>query len=190
MTTSSVSTTEPPADRYRRLATIFSRRVAAVPADRWDSPSPCEEWSARDVLRHVVEGETTFPAKVGLEIPAGPSVDEDPTAAWEYARDAVQHILDDPDKANLEYDGGMGKTTLASALGSFFCIDLVLHGWDISHATGADDAIPTEDLAFVANFVEDMGAMLRSPGGFGPEIEAPADADDQTKLLAFLGRRA
>jgi hypothetical protein len=25
---------------------------------------------------------------------------------------------------------------------------------------------------------------------FGPAVEAPADADDQTKLLAFLGRRA
>jgi hypothetical protein len=34
------------------------------------------------------------------------------------------------------------------------------------------------------------GHLLRSPQAFGPEVEPPADADDQTKLLAFLGRRA
>ena len=30
---------------------------------------------------------------------------------------------------------------------------------------------------------------MRSPGAFGPEIEAPADASDQDKLMAFLGRQ-
>ena len=32
--------------------------------------------------------------------------------------------------------------------------------------------------------------MLRSPGAFGPAVDAPSGADDQTKLLAYLGRRA
>ena len=190
MTTSNVSTTESPADRYRRLGALFSQRVAAVPADRWDSPSPCAEWTAREVLRHVVEGETTFPAKVDVDIPAGPSVDDDPVAAWDYTRDAVQQVLDDPDKANREYDGGMGKTTLAASMGSFFCIDLVVHGWDIAHATGTDDAIPAEDVAFVDEFAKKMGDMIRSASAFGPALDVPADADEQTKLLAFLGRQA
>ena len=35
-----------------------------------------------------------------------------------------------------------------------------------------------------------FGDMLRSPQAFGPEVEPPADADDLTKLLAFLGRHA
>ncbi len=189
MTTSDVSTTESPADRYRRLGAAFSQRVAAVPTDRWDSPSPCAEWTAREVLRHVVEGQTTFPAKVGIDIAAGPSVDDDPVAAWEYTRDKVQQILDDPEKANREYDSGMGKSTLAASMGSFFCIDLVVHGWDIASATGTDDAIPAQDLAFVGEFAKNMGDMIRSAGAFGPELDVPADADEQTKLLAFLGRR-
>jgi hypothetical protein len=35
-----------------------------------------------------------------------------------------------------------------------------------------------------------MGDAMRGPGAFGPELEAPEDADEQTRLLAFLGRRA
>jgi hypothetical protein len=38
-----------------------------------------------------------------------------------------------------------------------------------------------------------MGAMpeeaLRADGMFGPALEAPADADDQTRFLAYVGRR-
>jgi hypothetical protein len=38
-----------------------------------------------------------------------------------------------------------------------------------------------------------MGAVpeeaLRADGMFGPPIEVSADADDQTKFLAYLGRR-
>jgi hypothetical protein len=30
---------------------------------------------------------------------------------------------------------------------------------------------------------------MRGPGAFGPAIDPPADADEQTRLLAFLGRR-
>jgi hypothetical protein len=30
---------------------------------------------------------------------------------------------------------------------------------------------------------------LRADGMFGPPIEVSADADDQTKFLAYLGRR-
>lgn len=190
MTTSGDSTTESPADRYRRLGALFTQRVAAVPSDRWDSPSPCAEWTARDVLRHVIDSETTFPAKVGIDIPAGPSVDDDPVAAWEYTRDALQETLDDPEKADREYDGGMGKSSLAASIGSFFCIDLVVHGWDIAHATGTADTIPGDDLTFVDAFAKKMGDMMRSPSAFGPALDVPADADEQTKVLAYLGRQA
>lgn len=36
---------------------------------------------------------------------------------------------------------------------------------------------------------EELGDMLRSPGAFGPEVPAPPGADEQARLLAFLGRQ-
>ena len=34
-----------------------------------------------------------------------------------------------------------------------------------------------------------MDEVLRQSGQFGPKVEVPDDADEQTKLLAFSGRQ-
>ncbi|MGI8875145.1 MAG: maleylpyruvate isomerase N-terminal domain-containing protein, partial [Egibacteraceae bacterium] len=69
------------AQRYRRLAEAFNATVDAVPDDRWDSPSPCEEWSARDVVAHVVETQGIFLGLVGRQLGDIPAVDDAPGAA-------------------------------------------------------------------------------------------------------------
>ena len=48
------------ADRYRKRAAGLNERVEAVPADQWGSQSPCEDWTARDVVRHVVDTSAMF----------------------------------------------------------------------------------------------------------------------------------
>ena len=62
-------------DRYRRLSQAFADTVAAVPDDRWENPSPCEDWTARDVVRHVVQTPGIFWGMIGREYPEPPSVD-------------------------------------------------------------------------------------------------------------------
>ncbi|WP_068274369.1 TIGR03086 family metal-binding protein [Aldersonia kunmingensis] len=183
--------TETNADRYRRLAATLERRVNAVPADRWDSPSPCEGWSAREVLAHIIETERDFVTKQGeLSLPDGPDVASDPVGAWRHNSESIQAVLDDPAKGEKEYEGMFGRTTLGKSLATFYSFDLVIHGWDIAHATDTDEQIPPEDLALIQGFADGMGDNLRRPGVCGPEVEAPEGADEQTKLLAYLGRAA
>lgn len=43
------------AARHARLAADFRAAAAAVPPDRWGAPSPCEGWTAHDVVTHVVD---------------------------------------------------------------------------------------------------------------------------------------
>ena len=78
------------ADRYRRLAAEFTSRVEAVPADRWSNQTPCEEWTARDLLQHMLDTHGMFMGLIGLKVSPGPSVDDDPVGAWANARDTVQ----------------------------------------------------------------------------------------------------
>jgi uncharacterized protein (TIGR03083 family) len=33
---------------------LLDNRVSATPSDAWSLPSPCEGWTARDVVAHVV----------------------------------------------------------------------------------------------------------------------------------------
>jgi len=83
-----------------------------------------------------------------------------------------------------------GKSTFEAGVDKFLCTDLVVHGWDLARATGLDETIDPEDAKRVQRNMASMGDGLRSPGAFGAEVEPPSGADEQQKMLAFLGRKA
>lgn len=172
-------------DRYRALAAEFTRRVDAVPPDRWDAPSPCEGWSALDVLTHIVDATHTAPTWAGLpEFEAA----GDPRQAWPEVRDAMVALLENPEAAGTEYDGYFGRTTMEQAVDRFLTVDLLIHSWDIARATGQDETLPADEVRRVHENVLTMGDGLRGEGVCGPAVDVPADAPEQDRLLAFLGR--
>ena len=177
-------------ERYARLSDAFAAKIALVPEARWSDQSPCAEWTALDVVKHVISSQGTFLGFVGQEMGDLPDPDDDPLAAWNAARSVVQRDLDDPARANAEFEGFNGTSTFEVAVGRFLCMDLVVHGWDLAHAAGLDEDMDPEDIARVGEQARAFGDKLRSPGAFGPEVVAPAGADGQVELLAFLGRRA
>ncbi|MGI8778449.1 MAG: TIGR03086 family metal-binding protein [Acidimicrobiales bacterium] len=176
------------ADRYRRLAAGFTERVKAVPADRWSSATPCEGWTATDLVAHVALAAELFLGLVDREAPPGPSATDDPVGAWEASRDAIQAGLDDPSIAGLEYEGELGQATFEMAIDRFGSADLVLHMWDLARATGLDERLDPGEVHRIFEAMEPMDEMLRKTGNFGPKVEPPPGADEQTRLLAFLGR--
>jgi len=178
------------ADRYRQLTAGFTARVESVPDDRWASQSPCEKWTARDVVRHMVTTSGFFFGLVGRSMPAGPSVDDDPGAAWAAARDAVQAGLEDPEMASLEFDGFAGPQTFEQAINRFVCADVLVHTWDLARAAGLDERLDAGAVHEIFEAMKPMEEMMRSSGEFGERVDVPDDADEQTRLLAFLGRRA
>jgi uncharacterized protein (TIGR03086 family) len=177
-------------ERYARLSGAFGEKVAAVPEDAWDNPSPCEGWTALDVVRHVVNTPAMFWGMVDAEPPELPSVDDDPVAAFVASRASMQGALEDAEFATEEFDGFFGRTTFEAAVDRFVSFDLVVHGWDLARAVGLDDTLDPGEITRLNQQVDDFGDSARVPGVFGPEIEVPADADPATKLLARTGRRA
>lgn len=172
------------------MAERFTTTVEAVPAGAWNNASPCEGWTAADVLAHVVDSEAGLLKKTGRDMSSGPAVRADQSGAWAHARDAAQAALDDPKCAGVEYEGFGARTTVGATFGSFMSVDLVVHRWDIAHAAGIDNSIPVEDMAFVRAFTEHMGDVAQTSGAFGPRLSVPEDADEQTRFLALLGRPA
>src|SRR3954470_5525887 len=83
-------------ERYERVTGQFTERVRAVPADAWDNPSPCEGWSARDVVAPRTEWIPGFFGQYGVTFPAVPSADEDPVGAWETVQQTIGEALHDP----------------------------------------------------------------------------------------------
>jgi selenocysteine-specific elongation factor len=178
-----------PADRYRTLVEAFAAKVAAVQPDQWTNPSPCEGWTARDVVRHVVDTHAQFEGLVGRELGEVPSVDDDPVAALAAARAVVQADLDDPDRAGAAFEGFFGQSTFAAAVDRFVGFDLVVHGWDLARATGQDETIDPSEIDRVRAAAEAFGDSLRGSGVCAAAIDLGPEAGAQDRLLAFLGRQ-
>lgn len=175
------------ADRYRELAARLTDIVEAVPHDRWDDQSPCSDWTALHVLGHLVESQADFLERLDIHDRLLP--DDDPRRAWPVLRDGVQGLLDDPAMASTEYESAFGPTTFEQTMGQFFCLDLLVHGWDIARATGLEDHedMPPEEVERNLAFVRGLGDNARSPGVFGPEVEMPDGADPQTRFPGVHG---
>jgi uncharacterized protein (TIGR03086 family) len=178
------------AEEHRRIAARFTEVVRAVPDDRWDAPSPVEEWVARDVVRHLVEWFPGFLASgAGVRLAAGPSVDDDPVAAWMTQSDAVQALLDDPATAGKTLsDRHVGDVPLDRAINDFYTSDVFMHTWDLARATGQDETLDADKCAEMLARMEPYEESMRSSGQYGPRIEVADDADVQTRMLAFIGR--
>jgi uncharacterized protein (TIGR03086 family) len=176
-------------DRYRKVAGQFTQRIQSVPADAWDNPAPCEGWVARDVVRHLVEWVPGFFSASDLRFPKAPSVDEDPAAAWQAVNDTLQSALDDPEIAAHEFEMRMGRVRVDQSIAQFCLGDILVHTWDLARAVGLDESLDATEVHRMFEGMEPMDEMLRQSGQFGPRVDVPADADEQTKLIAFTGRR-
>ena len=179
------------ADRYRRASQRFTQRAEEVPAGAWELPAPCEGWVARDVVRHMVEWMPAFLlASGGPPLPIGPSVDDDPVGAWTTMSDGIQALLDDPTTAASEITHPMAGThSLGDAIGMFFLGDVVIHTWDLARATGLDETLDADEVTRMLVGMEPIDDMRRASGHYGPKVAVPADADEQTRLIAFTGRQ-
>lgn len=139
-----------PAEEYREIAGRFTALVEGVPDERtWDRRSPVPEWTARDVVGHLVEWFPAFLAGgAGVALPEGPRVDEDPVAAWRTTSDAVQALLDDPATAGRTLSNPhLGELDVPTAVSRFFTADVFMHTWDLARATGQDETLDPERCA-------------------------------------------
>lgn len=177
-----------PAERHRQVSRGFTERVRG--ARSWDAPAPVAGWTARDVVRHLTEWLPPFlAAGSGVRLPAGPSVDDDPAAAWQTHCDAVQSLLDDPATAGrLLSNPHTGELPLDRAIDQFYTADVFMHTWDLARATGQDDRLDQDFCAQLLAGMEPMEEIIRSSGEYGPRVPVKEHADPQTRLLGFIGR--
>ncbi|MFF4607082.1 TIGR03086 family metal-binding protein [Streptomyces sp. NPDC001339] len=175
---------------------LFGGRVHAVRDDQWGGPTPCSEWSVRDLVNHLTAEQLWVPrlvrdgaslADVGA-VYDGDVLGDDPVAAWDRA--AVAAV------AAFSERGALGRTVQLSygpAPADAYCTqmmaDAVVHSWDLSRAIGAEERVPGHLATAALREVEPYAPVLGASGLFAPAVEPPPDADDLTRLLCLLGRR-
>jgi uncharacterized protein (TIGR03086 family) len=177
-----------PAERHRQIASTFTDRVRQV--KDWDAATPVPEWTARDVVRHLVEWLPGFlAAGSDVQPQSGPDVDDDPAARWGAHCDWVQALLDDHGSAQRMLENPhIGSLPLDRAIDQFYTTDVFMHTWDLARATGQDDRLDADYCALLVKGMEDYEEAIRSSGQYGPRVPTPPGSDAQTRLLGFIGR--
>ncbi len=175
-----------PADRHRVVAAGFTEQVGAV--TNWDAPSPVDGWVARDVVAHLVEWLPGFLAGGGVQLPQGPSVADDPSAAWASQVAAVQALLDGPGADDPFAHPMAGEHRLADAVDRFYTADVFMHTWDLATAAGRPADLDEEFAQQLLDGMVGIEDLLRSSGQYGAPVAVPADADPVARLIGFIGR--
>jgi uncharacterized protein (TIGR03086 family) len=184
-------------DPYRRALDSFDSVLSRVPADGWDGPSMCELWTVRDVAGHVIWGQNQlahwatgqdYDCTNGAPGAAHPAemAGTDPLATWRTARAAADKTLTSDALAATVTLPGLGETPL-SGIVTLLVTDLLAHGWDIGHPLDLEMRLEPDLVS--GSFAWARDHVIRVPGFFGPELTPPADTDEQTRWLAYLGRR-
>lgn len=165
----------------------------AGPGD-WDRPSPCDGWTAKHVVGHVLAIQRYFESLItGAEVTMNPMVDpdrnagDDPYAAWAAARDGVLAAVDQPGVLHRVVKRFSGPSSVDDMIG-FNVADTTIHSWDLARALGVDDRLDPACVARALANVEPVAERLRAGGMFGAPVELGADANAQSRLLALTGR--
>jgi uncharacterized protein (TIGR03086 family) len=158
----------------------------ASPAD-WESPSPVDGWTARDVVGHLVEWFAGFLSSgAGVDLPEV-KVAEDPVRAWVTRTADIQALLEDPGGRMLR-NPHIGEMALADAIHQFYTLDVFMHTWDLARAIGVEPGLdPARCEAFLAG-AEPFEEAMRSSGQYGPRVQVPDTASAEDRLVGFIGR--
>ena len=175
---------------FRAAVSALDEKVRATPPDRWSAASPCEGWTAADVLRHCIGNLRGVAAALrGSDFMAarGEAIDGDLLDAWASGRDAVVAVLSERE-VPAEIVAGGRAIGIAAVLDGVMR-DLVIHAWDIARAAGIDERLPEDVVRDAITAMALVTDDRRVPGGYGPVLRVSATADDLTRLLALSGRR-
>ena len=169
---------------YLDQADLFTAVVDA--ATDWSARSPCEEWTAADVVEHVVSTQRGYFDQRGASLGELPG--DDPSTRWHTHLGQVRDAVADDTFATTEFDGYFGRTTVDELLANFYGFDMTVHRWDLGEAVGARVTFTDDELDRIEQGIDGLGDMLYSSGACKPPLEVPDDAPRQQRVLGRLGR--
>jgi len=173
--------------------TAFDSQVRATAADAWAAPSPCEGWTAADVVVHVTGNTRLFIGTVGDDVstdtPQQPA-EEDLVGGWEQARSVTDKFLRNCSDSRLEAVVVVGREMTVAFVMEAFLRDIVIHTWDLARATGADETLPAHLVTATFSALSSLPLKIRQRGYYADPLPTPPNATDQDRLLALSGRRA
>jgi uncharacterized protein (TIGR03086 family) len=182
-------------EHYRLGAEAFASRLELVPSDAWTQTTRCcPDWTIHDLVNHVVNETVWVPpllrgetiAEVGERFD-GDLISGDALGAWRRAAGEVTEAMAEPGALDRTVELSSGPTTGEKYVAEVLS-DQIIHTWDLATSIDADAVLDPTLVTFARQILEPLAEMWRKAGALGPPVDVADGADDQTKLLALLGR--
>lgn len=181
---------------YLRSVGEFDKRVQTTRGVDLDKPTPCTEWTVRDLINHLVyEDRWAVPLLAGKTVAEvgdafeGDLVGNDVHGAWRSASEEARAAAMEPGATDRAVHLSFGDFSGGDYLDQLTA-DHVIHGWDLAEATNGEVNLEPELMGYVYAWAAPIEDLLKSSGSYGEKVQAAQDSDLQTKLLAVFGRRA
>jgi uncharacterized protein (TIGR03086 family) len=170
--------------------------LTGVTGDLSEAPTPCSQWSVRELTGHLVGGNLLFTSLVQASQPDGPPdrpndvLGDDWAAAQRSSMDGLLRAFRRPDVMTTLYRAPAGELP-GAALVLLRTVEQVVHGWDLAAATGQPaTALAEAAEAVYAPSVALLGTMPELPSRrpFAPSVPVDAEAGPVGRLVGLLGR--
>ena len=177
----------------------FESRLRQVSDDQWDLPTPCTEWTVRELTNHMLLGtrmsvqllagasQQDVIAGLGDDLMAG---NQDPIADFVDLATQMQEGFAAPNGLEGTVDHPMGEIPRTMFVG-FRIMDNGTHAWDLARAIGADETLDANLVSRMWDDIQPMADGLGELGMFGEGASGDLgeDAPLQTRYLDLVGRR-
>ena len=167
----------------------FDATVARTAPDRWQHRSPCEAWTAADVVAHTVAMNhmtAGFTEGRGVLRP-DESHRGDPVETWRTSFERLQEALDREGALQSVAETPWGEMPVDKFLG-FVWVDPLIHSWDLAKATGQEPVLDAELVERAYLRLQRAGDSLRGEGRFGPAVAETDGMDPVDRFIAITGR--
>lgn len=164
--------------------------IDRIAADQWTAPTPCTEWTVRDVVNHLVG--TNFVIVAMFEESPMPErgadrLGDDPAGAYRRSDAALRAAAARPGVLERSQKSPLGVSTGASRL-QWRIADLLTHMWDLVQATGVAAELPDDLTEQALTFVRAQLPGQSRAGRFADPQPVADDAPAIDRLAAFTGR--
>lgn len=181
-----------PLEQLDELEPLLGQVASAIAPDDLDSPTPCDTFTVRGVLGHMIGGATQFgamfrgetPPAVAADVAAGPDV----VARAGNALGGLMGAMRSPGALDRTIAAPIGEMP-GEAFARFVVLDGLVHGWDLATATGQpyspSDSLVAEADAFARQAI---APEMRDGDTFAAEVTPSDTASPIERLAAFTGR--
>jgi uncharacterized protein (TIGR03086 family) len=170
---------------FEQAASYALDTLGRVSADDLDRPSPCREWSVRDVVLHLADvsdavidlvrtGELALPAPRAGDTADAVAVAQERIRAL---RETITSAASDPMRAELLLGAAQGGAN-----------ELAAHGWDIATALDMRRPIPDDTATALLALAEGTLTAANRSDNFAPAVPVSAAARPSDRFAAYLGR--